>query len=139
MKALEYKLKIPKRTLLRLLILVALLGGTFLLDHYFENHPLEMEAIDGDASQQDAGELRIVCFLNPGNAFTVKGAVQKIFSRRFSDPLHDKRLRKYHQTLNYQLYRIKTAIASGPPVISYLYLQLRSVYFPDPDDDPMNS
>ena len=129
------KIKISKKTIVRLAVFAALIIAAVLFDNYFETHPVEFEKIETDAGQHSADPQFIYLF-NSTSSFSAKTPGFKNSSRKLFEQSHNKLLRKYHQIRNYQVLKADCDKTANLLIFSYHYLTFRHYYFTFPDDDP---
>jgi hypothetical protein len=137
-KALEYKLKISKRKLVRFAFFAALIGAAFFFDLYFENHPVELEEIE-NVTEQNSGEYRIVCLFNFVNASSAKIPIFKVPSGKLWEQSHNKLIQKYHEARNYQVLKTEAITPRKPFILSCHHLTFRHNSSLSPGDDPLSS
>jgi hypothetical protein len=129
------KIKISKTTIVRLAVFTALIFAAVLFDHYFENHPVELEKMEADTGRHSA-DHRVIYLFNSASSFSAKTPVFKNSSRKLFEQTHNKHLRHYHQLRNYQVLKADCEKPANPLIFSYHHLTFRHYYFTFPDDDP---
>lgn len=130
-----FKIKISKKTIIRLAVFTALIVAAVLFDHYFENHPVELNQVETGTSRQSAGHSFIYLF-NSSNSFSAKTPVFRNYSRKLFVQTHNKLIQKFHQLRNYQVLKADMEKPQTPLIFSYHHLTFRHYYFTFPDDDP---
>lgn len=130
----KVKIKISKKTIVRLGVFTALIVAAVLFDHYFESHPVELEKMETGASRHSADHS--IYLFNSANSFSAKTSVLKNFSRKLFEQSHNKLLQKCHQLRNYQVLKADSGKPANPLIFSYHHLTFRHYYFTFPDDDP---
>lgn len=133
-----FKIKLSKKVLTRLAIFVALIAAAVIFDHYFENHPVELDKVETGASQQSA-EHSFIYIFNSANLLNAKTSGFKNPSRKLFAHSHNKLLQKFHQLRNYQVLKVDMEKPKNPLIFSYHHLTFRHYYFTFPDDDPLVS
>jgi len=131
-----FKMKISKKTIVRLAVFAVLILAAVLFDHYFETHPVELEKVDAAASQHSA-EHSFIYLFNSANSFNANTSVLKNPSRKLFVQSHNKLVQKYHQSMDYQVLKADLRKPKNPLIFSYHHLTFRHYYFTFPDDDPL--
>jgi hypothetical protein len=130
------KIKISKKTIVRLAIFSALIITAFLFDHYFENHPVDLNQVETGASQEST-EHSFIYLFNSTNSFSAKTSGFKNPSRKLFAQMHNKLIQQFHHKRNYQVFKADMGKPKQPLIFSYHHLTFRHYYFTFPDDDPL--
>jgi len=131
-----FKMKITKKTIVRLAVFAALIAAAVLFDHYFENHPVELEKMEA-GTRQNTAEHSFIYLYNPAGTFGAKTSALKNPSRKLFEQSHNKHLQEFHQLRNYQVLKADMKKPKNPLIFSYHHLTFRHYYFTFPDDDPL--
>ena len=116
------------------MLFTALTSVAFILDIYFEKHPVQFDELK-DRKKETADYQSVFFYWNPFNSLSLKLSAQKISPRFHFEQLHNKFVQKYHQhdksvELKKEAERIKNR-----PELTYLRLIFKNYYFTYSDDD----
>ena len=135
----NFRIKISKKQLLRLIIFASLLGFAFILGSYFEKSSIDI--VDKSAQKSHEAEVPgIVCFFaQNATTFSAKISMQKTSDRKFFQQSHAKFIQKYHQLRNYQLLKCEAENFKEPLILTLHFLGFRNCFYSLSDDVPLIS
>ncbi len=134
----DIKVKISKKTWLRLAIFVAVIGVATLFDVYLENNPESLKDIQQESADNSRRHAKIY-FVGQSSIIDFKTASQKDASKKLKVKSHDKHIQKYHQLRNFQVLKAEITTQTAPLILSYHYLVFQNYFFSDPDGEPLRS
>jgi basic membrane lipoprotein Med (substrate-binding protein (PBP1-ABC) superfamily) len=133
------KLKISKKTILRLAIFVALIGVATLFDIYIKEGKVKIAGIEAGSSD-DSKNQNTIHLISQSFELGVKTYVQKSYVRKVQLKQHDKYIRNYYQLRNNQVLKAEVQTQTEPIINTYHYLAYKHFIFLIPDDeDPLIS
>ena len=119
---------------MRLALFAGVIGAAISFDVYFDAIPLEPENAEHE-SQPPPDEPGAIYLINQAGPASAKISVQKTGNRKFSEHLHDKFLREYHEAKNFCMLKAEEKNPKIPLFLSYHFLIFRNYHFTIPDDD----
>lgn len=134
----DFRKKISKKLVLKLLLFVAVIGLAAVFDAYSDKSTEEGKEIRSE-SKDATNDQHSVYFIAQSNCVTAKTSVQKNFNRKPQLKSHDKFIRKHHQLRNHQVLKAEVQSQTTPLIDSYHYLAFQNYFFSDPDDYPVFS
>ncbi|NQU86679.1 MAG: hypothetical protein HQ541_13045 [Mariniphaga sp.] len=132
------KIKKSKKVIIRIVLIAILVGGAFILDNYFETHPVNIDLTENNGGQPVNTQGAFVLY-NPVNFMNVKQDFQKVPFRIIHSQRQDKFLQKHHQQRNFHALKDESLKQKVPIVLSYHFLVFRGNYSSLPDNEPSNS
>ena len=132
------KIKISKKTGLKLALFVAVIGTAALFDYFFDDDLSAFEKIETEAGKH-AADQNTVYLINQVNTIAIKSSVQLASCKKLYVKSHDKLIQKYHQLRNYQVFKAEVVTQTSPLINTYHYLAFKNYYFSDPDDEPFKA
>ena len=134
-KALPVKLKISKKTIVRLTVLAVLAGAAYFFDYYFENNPEKVAQLETSHSAESKTQGNFI-FYELTRSLNAKQNLHKFPIRFIQSRIHDKFLQKYHQLRNYHVLKAESIKQKVPLVFLIHFVVFRDDHSTLPDDEP---
>lgn len=134
----NFKFKISKKFIVRLVFFAALVSVAVLFDIYFENHPGTLNELQAE-SEGANDEHGTIYLFSQANNVSAKSLAQRTSVRKLFDETHNKLLQKCHHLRNHQLLKTEKKAPRKPLFLTYHHLIFRHYYFSLPDNDPLVS
>lgn len=134
----EFRLKISKKLVLRLMLFAAITGAAMLFDIYFESHPGALKELKS-GNEDNKKEQSVVYLISQTSTLSVKPLVQNAPGRKLFSHEHSKFVMQCHQLRNHLAYKAEKKVPRKPVFLSCHNLLFKQNYFSLPDDDTFHS